>query len=455
MILDFNLTTEQTGGTEKTKLSEFTNDVGFVTNAASDLINYYLKSETYTQAEINQLVAGKITFEVVDELPEATALTMNKIYLVPSAETKTRNVRDEYITIDKGAEVSPRYDWELIGSTRVDLSNYYNKTETDTLLGAKENTISDLSTIRSGAALGATALQSVPNTYRTSADQDVIDSGKQATLVSGTNIKTVNNTSLLGSGNISIETPNPLFVTYINNIDGSITSSKTSAQIWQSFYDAAEMILAVDLTLSATAGTFSVAFLTKIEYETSSQFEYNYSANGKKYLRTITVTGSTVTIDDKEISTVAFTQTLQSGTKIGEISIDGTTSYIYAPDSSKVTFSQTLSSGSEIGQLTIDGTTSYLYAPAGGASTDEIEEVISKAIYDTRNTRPTTSYVNGMITNALSGIIYDGVDAAYTNRALSARQGKNLQQQIDTIIYDSYTTSYALNYIAAYLGINI
>jgi len=39
----------------------------------------------------------------------------------------------------------------------------------------KQDTISDLETIRSGAALGATALQSVPNTYRTSANQDAID----------------------------------------------------------------------------------------------------------------------------------------------------------------------------------------------------------------------------------------------------------------------------------------
>lgn len=45
-------------------------------------------------------------------------------------------------------------------------------------LNGKQDTINDLATIRSGAALGATALQSVPNTYRTSAAQDVIDATK-------------------------------------------------------------------------------------------------------------------------------------------------------------------------------------------------------------------------------------------------------------------------------------
>lgn len=45
-------------------------------------------------------------------------------------------------------------------------------------LANKQDTISDLETIRSGAAKGATALQIVPNTYRTASEQDTIDSGK-------------------------------------------------------------------------------------------------------------------------------------------------------------------------------------------------------------------------------------------------------------------------------------
>lgn len=48
-----------------------------------------------------------------------------------------------------------------------------------TAWNGKQAAISDLATIRSGAALGATALQSVPNTYRTSAAQDTIDNGKE------------------------------------------------------------------------------------------------------------------------------------------------------------------------------------------------------------------------------------------------------------------------------------
>ena len=99
-----------------------------------------------------------------------------------------------------------------------DISNLATKSE----LNAKQDVISDLETIRSGASKGATALQSVPSEYVTETElnnkgyltsvpdtyalkSEIPDiTTKQDTLVSGTNIKTVNGTSLLGSGNIEV-----------------------------------------------------------------------------------------------------------------------------------------------------------------------------------------------------------------------------------------------------------
>lgn len=63
----------------------------------------------------------------------------------------------------------------------------------DDLNSEKQDVINDLETIRSGAALGATALQE---------HQDI--SGKQDTLVSGTNIKTINGNPILGEGDMSV-----------------------------------------------------------------------------------------------------------------------------------------------------------------------------------------------------------------------------------------------------------
>lgn len=177
---------------------------GFIKNTVNNLANYYLKSETYTQTEVNALISAikQFTYELVSELPTASASTMGKIYLVPSAQSAAQNVKDEFITIDNGAGATTRYTWEQIGSTSIDLSNYVtipmlntalaNYTTTanlTTLLAGKQDVISDLATIRSGAALGATALQEHQSlaAYRTSAAQDVIDATKQDKLPNVTN----------------------------------------------------------------------------------------------------------------------------------------------------------------------------------------------------------------------------------------------------------------------------
>lgn len=95
---------------------------GFVTKSVNDLLNYYLKSETYTRSEVQDLIAAiqQVSFVPAPVLPEASAATLHKIYLVPSANPKSQNVKDEYITV----ESSGNYSWEEIGSTAIDLSDY-------------------------------------------------------------------------------------------------------------------------------------------------------------------------------------------------------------------------------------------------------------------------------------------------------------------------------------------
>ena len=146
----------------------------FITRLVDNLANYYLKSETYTKGEVDNLIGAiqGFTYIVVSELPTASAETMGIVYLVPSEDPQTQNVKDEYITIRSGVEGSYTYSWEQIGSTAIDLSGYvttealntaladYTTTANlTTLLAAKQDTIADLSTIRSGAAAGATAYQ--------------------------------------------------------------------------------------------------------------------------------------------------------------------------------------------------------------------------------------------------------------------------------------------------------
>lgn len=164
-----------------------------IQQVAASLVNYYLKSDTYSRAEVNDLVAavGKFQSKIVSTLPTPSIDTTGWIYLVPSDNPKTQNVKEEYITVLDGST----YKWEHIGSTNIDLSPYstteqmnaaistalqaYTTTENLTaLLAQKQNVISDLATIRSGAQAGATAVQpSALNDYynKSQVDSKVTD----------------------------------------------------------------------------------------------------------------------------------------------------------------------------------------------------------------------------------------------------------------------------------------
>ena len=63
----------------------------------------------------------------------------------------------------------------------------------------------------------------VTNVETKNSEQDTAIAGKQATLVSGTNIKTINNESLLGEGNITIEGGTTAGVTSVNTRTGAVT----------------------------------------------------------------------------------------------------------------------------------------------------------------------------------------------------------------------------------------
>ena len=111
-----------------TNLSEFTNDEGFIDNTVNDLVNYYTKSETYNQDEVDQLIsaATKLKILVVEELPDVG--DTSTIYLVPiSGSSEEDNFYEEYIYIIEEEGSSEIGRWEKIGTAQVDLSDYMQK----------------------------------------------------------------------------------------------------------------------------------------------------------------------------------------------------------------------------------------------------------------------------------------------------------------------------------------
>lgn len=99
-----------------TKTSDLNNDSGFITNAVNDLTNYYKKTETYTQAEVNALVQNFQWFEIVATLP-TTNIKTNVIYMLwPTGSWADKY--EEYVYASNA--------WVKIWDTSVDLTNYFN-----------------------------------------------------------------------------------------------------------------------------------------------------------------------------------------------------------------------------------------------------------------------------------------------------------------------------------------
>lgn len=104
-----------------------------IDNAVNKVTN-----NVYTKEEVNNLVSTIPIFsiEVVNTLP-VSDISTTTIYLV-SSNSETSDIYKEYIYVNN--------NWELLGIQKGDLSDYYTKTETNTLLNAKANS-NDLSTV--------------------------------------------------------------------------------------------------------------------------------------------------------------------------------------------------------------------------------------------------------------------------------------------------------------------
>ena len=144
----------------------------YITNAVDNLINYYLKSETYTRSEVKDLIGSltHINIRVVSSIDDVTE--PNVIYLVPVSGGESNDYYNEYILVNG----SP----ELIGNTRVDLSDYYTRKQTDDLLNKKQPIGSYVTSVN-GSVPDASGNVSIDvQTYTAGEGIDISDSGEIA-----------------------------------------------------------------------------------------------------------------------------------------------------------------------------------------------------------------------------------------------------------------------------------
>lgn len=151
-----------------TKTSDLTNDSGYISDAPSDSKEYARKNGAWAE-----VVGGGGTSDYTDLENKPS---INGVELSGNKTTEQLGIEipslDGYATEEwvEGKGYLTEHQSLAGYATESYVQSYHDST--------KQNVINDLATIRSGAELGATALQSVPNTYRTASAQDAIDNGK-------------------------------------------------------------------------------------------------------------------------------------------------------------------------------------------------------------------------------------------------------------------------------------
>ena len=195
-----------------TNVSDLTNDSGFqTTSQVQDTVNnYHDSTKQDIISDIESIRSGAALGATALQSVPSTYRTSNEQDIIDNNKVDTVDGKglstNDYTTTDKnklagiadGAEVNVQSDWNaasgdasiknkpIIPTNVSDLTNdsgFQTEIQVQTTVNnhhdsTKQDVITDLDNIRSGAELGATALQSVPLTYRTSNEQDIIDNNK-------------------------------------------------------------------------------------------------------------------------------------------------------------------------------------------------------------------------------------------------------------------------------------
>ena len=298
--LKTDVTSAITSATDDMATKTWVGQQGYLTQHQS-LADYYTKSETnnaIATASANTLTAVE-----------------NKGYLTTEAEpafnaSAAKNITSSDITNWNGkSDFSGSYNDLTDKPTIPDVSDYYTSAQTDQKIAtASGNTITAIE----GKHYATTA---------TTADLQQQVNGKQATLVSGTNIKTVNNTSLLGEGDITIQGGNDVIeltqaeYNALVEIDEDALYIITDAQNFDpsNYYTSAATDVILDdyatKTWVGTQGysTFSGSYNDLTDKPTIPTVPTNVSAfnNDAHYVTTADTVNSALTANSATTATIA------------------------------------------------------------------------------------------------------------------------------------------------------
>ena len=265
-------------GTEVTPDANKNVALTVITNTVNNLVNYYLKSETYTKTEVDDIVTAikNSRFEVVATLP-TTDIKTNVIYLVPKSPPQTSNAKDEYINLD-----GTTAGWEKIGDTEVDLSGYVTTQALNTAL-ANYTTTADLTTLLAGKQDTLT-FDDAPTE---NSDNPVKSGGVYS---ANQNIYEV--MGQMGAKNLityphSGKTETKAGITFTENADGSVTVNGTATEIVRHLVSSQQFEVGKKYILSGCPsggshslnGTYTLYTQTVQNYDDGEGVEFTWDAS--------------------------------------------------------------------------------------------------------------------------------------------------------------------------------
>jgi hypothetical protein len=282
---------------------------------------------------INQ---GALELVVRDSLPDASAGTKGKIYLVSDTthNPSTNDVYDEYVTVVGGTTSNPTYSWEKIGNTDVNLSDYSHIGHTHTVSGTTDSSGVHTHTV-SSVTRYIPAQDKVPLTFTKKDFVYHCDSGSLETeKIYGVSTNTVTASKATAQTAVNVAKPGTekSYSKITSNSIGAVTVTCTSANtatgslgtattertddtpMWgASVNDSTETLYFVFKPLSTAnrvTGATATTTATVTAYSNSSITGINGSVSYTPY----TFSNVTVPIKDTSYTTVATGSISETGT---------------------------------------------------------------------------------------------------------------------------------------------
>lgn len=225
--------------------SDLVNDSGFIDKSVNDLTYYTLATNTGATIELS---INSSTYVMTMNLKNSAGTTIStgtvdlpleSVVVNGSYDSTNKKI---ILTLQSGSTIDiPVGDLvsglqsEITSSNKLSADLIDDTNTTNKLTNANEKSTWNAKYDLPSGGIPSTDLSSAVQTSLGKADTAIQDiSGKQDTLVSGTNIKTINSTSLLGSGDITISANADNIISF-SNTNQSFTDVALANKIWSAY----------------------------------------------------------------------------------------------------------------------------------------------------------------------------------------------------------------------------